>query len=97
MTMKQDFVILSLVPEAQNAILHGVVVAVSPMKRGANAELFEAKLTDGDTQMRVVGFSSGQRKRLASFEYSQEPVAIENCQVKKTRRLDELEVMLRSS
>ena len=67
------------------------------MKRGGKAEFFEAKLTDGDAHMRLVGFSAGQRKRLASFQDRLEAVTIENCQVKKSRQSDELEVLLRSA
>ena len=62
MTTKQDFETLSLASEAQNASVYGGVAAVSPMKRGGKAEFFEANITDGDVQMRVVGFSGGLRR-----------------------------------
>ena len=77
-----DFGSLSSATEAGNASIHGVVAAVSPMKRGGKTEYFEAKITDGEGQMRVVGFSGYQRKRMASFEEKVESVVIENCQVK---------------
>ena len=92
-----DFGSLSSATEAGNASIHGVVAAVSPMKRGGKTEYFEAKITDGEGQMRVVGFSGSQRKRMASFEEKVESVVIENCQVKKSRRLEDLEILLRSS
>ena len=74
------------------------LVYISPMKKGKKAEYFEAKLTDGLKQMRVVGFKGGHRKRLASFEAeSQGSVSLQNCQVKKARQSDELEIVLKSS
>ena len=84
--------------EAESATVDGVVACVSPMKKGKKAEYFEAKLTDGLKQMRVVGFKGGHRKRLASFEAeSQGSVSLQNCQVKKARQSDELEIVLKSS
>ena len=50
-----------------NAKVHGVVACLSPMKKGKGAEFFDGKLTDGETNVRVVGFQASQRKRLASF------------------------------
>ena len=97
MAAQKDFDSLNSASETESATLHGVVAAVSPMKYGGKAEFFEAKLTDGDAHMRLVGFSAGQRKRLASFQDRLEAVTIENCQVKKSRQSDELEVLLRSA
>ena len=54
--------------ETESASIEGVVACVSPMKTGKGAAYFEAKLTDGTAQMRVVGFQGSQRKRLVTFE-----------------------------
>ena len=93
-----EFETVNAAAEASSASLHGVIASVSPkMIQGKTTDYFEAKLTDGDVQMRVVGFQSSQRKRLASFTESLESVTLQNCQVKKARESDDLEVLLKSS
>ena len=47
--------------------------------------------------MRVVGFRDGQRKKLASFMEKSESVSLKNCQIRRARQAEELEVVLRSS
>ena len=84
--------------EAGNATLHGVIAAVSPMKKGSKAEYFDAKITDGEAQLRVVGFRKEQRKRLAEFEDHMQPVELYNCQIKKSRKsAEDLEIVLQTN
>ena len=47
--------------------------------------------------MRVVGFCDGQQKKLASFMENSESVSLKNCQIRRARQAEELEVVLRSS
>lgn len=83
---------LSSATEAKDATLHGVVAAVSPIKKGSKAEYFDAKIADGQTHLRVVGFRKEHRKRLAEFE--QQAVSLTNCQIKKSRTSEDLEIVL---
>ena len=76
------------------ADVHGVVGNVSPMKKGSGKPFFEAVITDGEKQSRVVGFSDTMRKRLACSESTMDPVELSNCQVKKSKRCDDLEIVL---
>ena len=46
--------------------------------------------------MRVVGLQEGQRKRLTSFQQKMESVELKNCEVRRGRRTDELEIVLKS-
>ena len=83
--------------ETESASIEGVVACISPMKTGKGAAYFEAKLTDGAAQMRVVGFQGSQRKRLVTFEEKGESVSLQNCQIKQARFGEDLEIMLKSS
>lgn len=47
--------------------------------------------------MRLVGFKRSQRHLLSDFERSSDAVFLENCQVKKARLSEELEVLLKSN
>ena len=67
---KLEFDSLSGVSEAESADIHGVIASVSPMKKGKRASYFDCKLTDGEVQMRVVGFRDGQQKKLAALSSS---------------------------
>ena len=77
--------------------MQGVVANVSPLKKGQSSMYFDAKLTDGADQMRVVGFSSALRKRMAALEERCEPVALGGCKVKQARYSDQLEIMINPS
>ena len=79
-----------------NATVQGMLMNVSPMKKG-QSPYFEAKLTDGEDQMRVVGFSSSLRKRMAGLEERYEPVALESCKIKRGKYSEQLEVMINPS
>ena len=61
----KEYMALKDAATSENAIVHGVIRSLSPMKKGKAFNFFHAKLTDGKTQMRLVGFQDVQRKRLA--------------------------------
>ena len=54
---------------------------------------FEGKLTDGDKQIRFVGFRGEQRSRLANYKEKEQSVVLADCEVKKGRNCEELEVV----
>ena len=87
---------LKEVTVTDNATVQGMLMNVSPMKKG-QSPYFEAKLTDGEDQMRVVGFSSSLRKRMAGLEEIYEPVALESCKIKRGKYSEQLEVMINPS
>ena len=63
-----DFVSLNAVSEVENANVHAwSYCEFEPNEEGDSCRLFDAKLTDGDTNVRVVGFQPSQKKRLGSF------------------------------
>ncbi len=97
LTLTQEFDSVSDAAEAESASVHGVVASVSTMNKGKRAELLEAKLTDGEQQLRVVGFQGTQRQKLASFEEKCKSVSLQNCHVKQACRFEELDIVLKSS
>ena len=80
----------------EDATIHGIIANVSPMKKG-NTPYFDARLCDGEKQVRVVGFTSGQRKRLSNCEDTMDFVDLQKVRVKKAKHSEELEVVLKSS
>ena len=65
------------------AKLHGVISSLSPIKKGKTC-----------SSIRVFGFDAGVRKKLAFYEESKHAVTITNCEVKTSRRGQDLEVLL---
>ena len=80
--IKGDELSFEDVDTSENAKIHVVVGTLSPMKKGKSAEFFEGTITDGTTEMRVVGFKGSHRKRLADFQKC-ESVAVSKLQDKK--------------
>ena len=93
----EEFETVSDAKSSESATIHGLVASVSPMKSGKRAKYFDTKLTDGEKHLRIVGFQGEHRARLAEYEEEAKSVAILNCEVKKARQSDELEVILKSA
>ena len=74
---------------SDNVLVHGVIRSLSPMKKEKAPNFFHANLTDGETQMCLVGFQDAQRKRLASFLH------LLHCKIKCAWDLDDYEVLLK--
>ena len=84
-TPNEEFTSLKHTCKSDNARVHGLV---SPMKKGKSAHFFDA-----DKEMRIVGFQASQRKRLADFQSSSDPILFVNCTIKKARESDDLEIL----
>lgn len=78
-------------------MIHGLVASVSPMKSEKRARYFEAKLTDGEKHLKIVGFQGEQHDKLADYQEGVKAVALLNCEVKKGLQSEELEVILKSA
>lgn len=73
------------------AKLHAVVSSISPMKKTKTCSYFDGELTDGKARVRLFGFDCTVRRKLVE-EGSASAVVISNCEVKKARRGEQLEV-----
>ena len=77
------------------ADVHGVVGKVSSMKQGSSL-YFNAVITDGEKKLKIIGFSSGLCKRLASSYCMMDSVRLQRYQVKRAKKWNDLEVVLRA-
>ena len=93
----EEFDSVSSAASSESATIHGVIAEVGDMIPGKRAKFFEARLTDDDKHMRVVGFQREQQIKLARYRDDSKPVALTNCEVKKARESEELELILKSS
>ena len=75
-----------------NAKIHGIITCISPMKKSKTCDFFDGEISDGKSSIRLFGFDSSVRKQL--FLNRQSPVSISNCEVKNSRRGNQLEVCL---
>ena len=50
-----------------NASLHAAVTSLSPVKKGRKSTYFDAKLTDGAGNIRLVGFNAEHQKKTFYF------------------------------
>ena len=81
--------------EIQSANIHGVTRNQS--SKAKKASYFEGQMSDGSCRIRFVGFKAEHRKRLIPFSEKDEPVELENCQLKISRQGHEMEVLLKTA
>ena len=82
--------------EVECVTVDRVVGNISPMKTGKKSRYFEAKMTDGEVQMRVVGFQGTQRRKLMSFSESEKSVTLKNCRITRSKLSEHFEIQLKS-
>ena len=56
---------------------------------------FDGCVTDGESRMRIVGFSSEQQRKLACFKEKEQAAHLVNCEIKRSREGDKMELMLK--
>ena len=96
-TRKRLFDSLSEISSAETgAEIHVALATLSPMKQAASGiSYFDGIVTDGDHNMRLVGFDSKQQPKLEQLADDRQGVKISNCNIKKSRlNTDEFEVHL---
>ena len=81
----------------ENANIHGVLMELSPVKKGKRSNFFEGQMSDGTSRMRFVGFKAEQRKKLVDFSQSGKPVALKDCEVKVSRQGHQMKILLKNS
>ena len=87
--------ISDITQSSPTATVSGVLTTLSPMKKASKSSFFNGSITDDKMSMRIYGFDTNVRKRLADFE--QAPLVFGNCEVKRSRiQPHELEVFVPS-
>ena len=90
--LEREVDVSDIVETSANFKIHGVVNSLSPMKKAKNCSYFDGEISDGKARMRLFGFDANVRKRLADEEDA--AVSLCNCEVKRSRQGDQLEVCL---
>ena len=81
------------VREREKAVVHGVVMHVSPVKTSrtnAKRKYFDGRIGDGKKVVRVVGFDPSLRGKLEGLREEGKAVCIANCVVKGEERNNEI-------
>lgn len=80
------------------ASIHGVIQSLSPLKKGKQSSYYEGKLlvNEGNTQ-RFVGFKKNQQSKLQELMDQKKAVHLDDCEVKKSKRGNSMEIMLKSN
>ena len=72
-----------------NASIHAAVMSLSPYKKGKNESYFDGTLTDGTQKIWMIGL------KLSSYQESQHPIILNNCEIKKSRQGDQYKILLK--
>ena len=72
-----------------------MVTSVSPMKKSKSCSFFDGEITNGKACMRVFEFDVSVRRKLVEFEATKSAVTLAKCEVKSSRKGEELEGLLK--
>lgn len=78
-----------------SASVHGVLLSLSPVKKGKKHNYFEGTVSDGSSKLRFVGFDSAQQKVMCDLLPKKQAININNCEIKPSRRGDQMEILLK--
>ena len=79
---------VSDVKESRNAIVHGVVTDLKPLKKSKKDEMvkyFSGELCDGKNSIRLISFQPSLRSSLINSLEKKDAVSLVNCQVRGTQ------------
>ena len=80
-----------------NASVEGLITSVSPIKKGKTSNYFDGTVADSTAKVRLVGFTASQQKKVNEYMTQNQPIKIENCEVKRAQRGNKMEVMLKGN
>lgn len=89
-----EFDVSEMTCPSPNAKVHGVLSSLSPMKKTKTCSFFDGQLSDGKATVRLFGFDAGVRRKLVEFEEAKQSVSLCNCEVKRSRRGNDLEILV---
>ena len=67
----------------------------APLKCGKTCNYFDGEISDENASIRFCGFDVRVRRRLVEYFEREEAVSVHNCEVKKSRYMDKLEVLFK--
>ena len=78
-----------------SATLHGALTSLSPVKKGHMANYFDGTITDGNTELQLVGFNSEHQRKMNTFFSNKKSITLQNCQIKEARQGHKMEIIAR--
>ena len=85
----------SLKTPAAKATLHGIVTTISDFQSGGTSNYFYGTISDDTATKRLVGFEKAQLKTLDKFHRAKSAVRIADCQIRKERRGEKMQILLK--
>ena len=80
-----------------SAKIHCIVTSLSPVTKGCKSVYFDGTVSDGASNMRLVGFNSKQQKQMEDFMSKRQPVQLTNFEIKQARRGNKMEILLKAN
>ena len=87
----------SLDEPLSTACVHGVISTLSPIKKGCKSNYFNGSVSDGKSNIRLVGFNPSQQIRMKNLMKNKQAVKIDDCEVRHARRGQSMEILLKGS
>ena len=97
-SLEQEFLSVSSIEgPAQHAKVHGIIAAVTPMKKSKlnTCDYFEGKITDGQQCIRFVGFDKVIQQKFSTSYEKAEPVSLSNCELKRSSHSGDIQIMVK--
>ena len=73
--------------------VHGVISTLSPIKKGCRSNYFDGSVSDGKSNIHLVGFNPSQRIRMKNLMENKQAVKIDDCEVRHARRGQSMEIL----
>ena len=77
------------------ASVHGIIQTISPIKKGQSSDYFEGKFLFNDHSQKFVGFKKHQQTKLKQLMDEHQPVHLDDCEVKKAKRGNSMNILLK--
>ena len=88
---------LANLKEESTATVHGVLTALSPIKKGTRSPFFDSYLVDNKARARLVGFELSHRQELSDFMEKKVPIKVDDCEIKHAFRGSKMEIVLKGT
>jgi len=80
-----------------SANIHCIVTSLSAVTKGWKNVYFNGTVSDGASNIRLVGFNSKQQKLMEDFMSKRQPIQLSDCKIKQARRGDKMEILLKAN
>lgn len=94
----EEFTTSFITQPKKSARVDGVLKSLSPMKKSRkDNSYFVGHLTDGSTDVRIVGFDQNQQTLLNDSFQKRQPVMLEGCEIGQSSASNQMQIIIKSS